>query len=121
MRFIERLAELLGERLVLAAGVRRFGKHAFRAAGAVFLSALGIDMYKLPLLARWASEQITHYARVAPLKSITEDFKRLHDNDVINPATIQDLEKNMKPIMNAALAKDTIKKQTNVQDNTTDT
>ena len=44
--------------------------------GAVFLSALGIELMKIQMLARWSSHIITHYTRLAPLRSITNDFKR---------------------------------------------
>ena len=77
---IEFIAALQGQRLTLSDGVRRYGKHSLSSTGAVFLSAMGIHMHKLGLLARWASAIITHYTRVAPLKSITDDFKRLHEH-----------------------------------------
>ena len=39
-------------------------------------SSLGIELSKIQMLARWASAIITHYTRLAPLRSITNDFKR---------------------------------------------
>ena len=52
------------------------GKHSFQSTGAVYLSSLGIELLKIQMLARWASPIITHYTRLAPLRSITNDFKR---------------------------------------------
>ena len=54
---------------MLSDGVNIFGKHSWRATGAVYLSALGIELAKISLLARWASALIVHYARIAPLRS----------------------------------------------------
>ena len=34
-------------------------------------------MIKIQLLARWGSPIITHYTRLAPLKSLVDDFKRV--------------------------------------------
>ena len=42
----------------------------------MYLSSLGIELLKIQMLARWASPIITHYTRLAPLRSITNDFKR---------------------------------------------
>ena len=40
-------------------GQRRFSKHTFRSMGAAFLSALGIELMKIQMLARWSSHIIT--------------------------------------------------------------
>ena len=42
----------------------------------MYLSGLGIELLKIQMLARWTSAMITHYARLAPLRSITNGFKR---------------------------------------------
>ena len=53
-----------------------YGKHSRRAAGAVYLTKIGLHIYKIQLLARWASPLITHYARLAPLKTLATDMKK---------------------------------------------
>ena len=68
VKLIEYIATLLGDVLTLKGGVRRYGKHSWRATGAVYFAALGLNMHKIGMLARWASPIILHYARVAPLK-----------------------------------------------------
>ena len=73
---VDELATRCDEPLENKLGQRRFGKHSFRSMGAVYLSALGIELLKIQMLARWSSHIITHYTRLAPLKSITTDFKR---------------------------------------------
>ena len=80
---VDELATRSGESLVTPDGQRRYGKHSFRSTGAVYLSSLGIELLKIQMLARWASPIITHYTRLAPLRSITNDFKRA----ILNTAT----------------------------------
>ena len=41
----------------------------------MFLTSLGIEVIKVKMLARWASAVVTLYARLAPLKAITNVFK----------------------------------------------
>eukprot|EP00971_Amphidinium_carterae_P048008 945238-Amphidinium_carterae.2 len=49
--------------------------HAFRAIGARFLASVGLDIGVIMLAARWSSPIVYHYAREAPLMSITQAFK----------------------------------------------
>ena len=72
---VDALATRTGESIITPDGQRRYGKHSFRNTGAVYLSSLGIELLKIQMLARWASPIITHYTRLAPLRSITNDFK----------------------------------------------
>ena len=62
VKLIGYIATLLGEALVLKGGVRRYGKHPWRATGAVFFAAVGLNMHKIGTLARWASPIILHFA-----------------------------------------------------------
>ena len=73
---VDELAKRSGEDIHTQEGQRRYGKHSFRSTGAVYLSSIGIELLKIQMLARWASTIITHYTRLAPLRSITADFKR---------------------------------------------
>ena len=58
-------------------------------------------MYKIGMLARWSSPIITHYARMAPLVSLTDDFKRKHGDkeQLLNMTQIQNLEKKIKDVL----------------------
>ena len=67
VELVDELAKRAGEALFTKDGQRRFGKHSFRSTGAVYLSALGIELLKIQMLARWASAVITRYTRLAPL------------------------------------------------------
>ena len=75
LELIETLAQLTGESMVTAEGKNRFGRHSWRAAGAVYLTSLGLEVVKIHMLARWESALITHYALLAPLKTLGDDFK----------------------------------------------
>ena len=76
LEFIEAVATLMNEPLYTDKGVRRFGKHSFRATGAVYLALVGTSVEKIQLVGRWSCGVVVHYTRSAPLKSIAEDFKR---------------------------------------------
>ena len=74
---VDAIAELLGQPLCTKSGVRRYGKHSWRATGAVYLTSLRMELYRIQLLARWSSPVIMHYARLAPLTNITEHVREL--------------------------------------------
>ena len=61
----------LGAPLLSTAGGRRFGKHSWRATGAVYLSSLQLELFKIQLMARWSSPIIMRYARSASLQGLT--------------------------------------------------
>ena len=58
-------------------GRNAFGGHSCRVSGAKFLSGLGLELYKLALLARWSSPVILRYVGEAPLRTVTDDCRRL--------------------------------------------
>ena len=105
IRLVEFIAVATGEKLTLAVGIRRFGKHSWRSTCAACLSGLGIGIHEIMLLARWASAIIMHYARAAPLKIITDDFKRLYENQSQETLQIDVLETKLKKVISKA-AKD---------------
>lgn len=74
--FIVELAVLCGEPLKSKSGQNRFGKHSWRATGAVFLGACGIEVWKITMLGRWHCSIVISYTRTAPLATVTDDFKR---------------------------------------------
>ena len=46
-------------------------------AGAKYLSGIGVELYKLALLARWSSPIIMRYVGEAPLATVTSDCRKL--------------------------------------------
>ena len=76
LALIEELAKMTGEAILTHDGRKRFGKHSWRSTGAVFMTGIGIEIFKVQLMGRWACAVVTHYTRLAPLKAITEYFRR---------------------------------------------
>ena len=68
LEFIEAVATLMNEPLHTDKGIRRFGKHSFRATGAVYLALMGISVEKIQLMGRWSCGVVVHYTRSAPLE-----------------------------------------------------
>ena len=79
VELIETLAQLLGEPLAHKSGVHKFGRHPWRATGAVHLTGKRLELFRVQLLARWASPVILHYARLAPLVGLTEHVRELQE------------------------------------------
>ena len=57
-------------------GESLFGGHSMRTGGAVHLSSFGLSETKIEAMARWRSPMLLHYARQAPLRAITEEYKQ---------------------------------------------
>ena len=72
---VDKVAVMTGEAVKDENGDNRFGNHSWRSAGAVYLTAIGIEVYIVQMLARWACAQVLHYTRLAPLKGLTSKFK----------------------------------------------
>ena len=72
---VDDLATRAGEPILDDDGDKLYGNHSWRTGGAVYLTSIGIDPYKVNLLARWKSPMITHYAKLAPSKAIASEFK----------------------------------------------
>lgn len=66
-----------GGRVRSPTGTRLFGGHSFRVSGAQMLAALGIEVVKIMVLARWAGETVLRYIREAPLAHLAEEVKAL--------------------------------------------
>ena len=79
VRTLECLAEMYGASLTDDLGRRAFGGHSFRISGSRMLASMGIELYKIALLARWASNIIMRYVSEAPLVTLSEDCRRLLD------------------------------------------
>ena len=126
---IEQLARALGEPILTAAGQKRFDRHSWRSTGAVWLAGMRLDLYRIQLIARWASAMVLHYARLAPLKDITERVRELETvnslGEVIKALTddlasmknkLAKMDSNTKALLEKevaiAVAADQAKKQT---------
>ena len=73
---IEKVTLLLGEPLTDLQGRNRFGGHTLRITGARRLARLSIPTPTIMLLARWASMVVLRYIREAPLKGLTQEYRR---------------------------------------------
>ena len=76
VEFVEAIAQLCGEPVRNRTGQRRYGRHSFRSTGAVWLTSMGIEIAKVQILGRWNCGLVLHYCRLAPLKTVTEDYKK---------------------------------------------
>jgi hypothetical protein len=76
---LEALASRCGASLVDDLGRRAFGGHSFRISGSRMLASMGLELSKIALLARWASNIIMRYVSEAPLVTLSEDCRRLLD------------------------------------------
>ena len=72
---IEAVVSLVGEPLVDPNGVRRHGGHTLRITGARTMAALGIEIYLIQLMARWASDVVYRYVAEAPLSRMTAAYR----------------------------------------------
>ncbi len=58
-------------------GENLLGGHSFRVTGAQRLAAMGIEVVKIMVLARWAGDTILRYVKEAPLCSLHDDVRAL--------------------------------------------
>ena len=85
---ITSLASRCGSKTVDAHGRNLYGGHSLRTGGAVLLTGLGLDSVKVECLGRWHSSMLLHYSRLAPLKSLTKEY-RLHAQPVRDSNKVQ--------------------------------
>ena len=72
-------------------GERLFGGHSFRVTGAQRLATLGVEVSKIMVLARWASDAVLRYVREAPLEHLSAEVLELEaQQDLVQ--TIRNLE-----------------------------
>ena len=55
------------------------GGHSFRVTGAQRYAALGVEVTKIMILARWAGGAVLRYVRDAPLANLAEEVRALED------------------------------------------
>ena len=79
VKLVEELARRSGEETVTKDCSKRYGKHSWRATGAVLFMLIGMVLINIMMLARWSSPVTTHYARLAPLTGfiIPESYRVL--------------------------------------------
>ena len=94
---VEQTATAVSDTVRDESGRRKFTGHTFRVQGAQFLAAMGLELFKIQLLARWASPIIMRYAAAAPLQAVTGDFRRLRQQ-----ATLDDVIKELRDLLKRA-------------------
>jgi hypothetical protein len=70
----EALGLALGQPIHSATGIRLFGGHTPRVTGAQALAAAGVEVNKIPILARHSRDTILRYVADAPLLSLRADL-----------------------------------------------
>ena len=73
---IIKLASMIDSRTHDDLGRPLFGGHSLRTGGAVALAGLGVDSAKIQCLARWESPMLLRYAKLAPLRTLTDEYKQ---------------------------------------------
>ena len=114
VKLVEKIAMMTGERTLTAEGRNRYGKHSWRSTGAVFLTFIGLEVMKIQLLARWGSPIITHYTRLAPLKTPAEDFKRIAIRKVLSDK-MQETDGTRRKLAREAIDMKKMNKEVNKQ------
>jgi hypothetical protein len=66
-----------GESIRSASGARLYGGHSFRATGAQRLAALGVEVIKIMILARWSGDTVLRYIKDAPLANLPNEVLAL--------------------------------------------
>ena len=111
-KFIQNIEYLVcnqGLRLTGERGNRLFGGHSARVTGAQFLAGVGLDIFLIQLLARWASQVVLRYVREAPLKNLTRTtVERLRgtraDSGPPVPSNSKGLEQRLKKLEHSLTA-----------------
>ena len=91
-----------------------YGGHSMRTGGASLLSRLGLDSARIEAMARWNSPMLLHYARTAPLRAITSEFRcraasSSSSNTTVEPSLISNLQtaiSDLKTRLDAVLEAD---------------
>ena len=83
---IELLVAFSGRPVLTPDGHRRFGGHSHRVEGARMLARMGMEIYKIQLMARWSSAVVMRYVGTAPLDSMTADAVRLASRSAADEA-----------------------------------
>jgi hypothetical protein len=101
----EEIAMACGEPLTDADGVRRYGGHSARVTGAQSLTAIGISIDKVKLLARHSSDALYRYVQGAPLQSIRLDLGLPERPSCSFVSASNEGKPNLKAVLERALHK----------------
>ena len=71
------IAQALQQPVTDEFGRNIFGGHSMRVSGARHYAGLGLELFKLQVLARWTSPVILRYVAESPLTTITKDCRQL--------------------------------------------
>ena len=91
VKVVTTLAEMTGEELTTEAGTNKYGRHVWRSMGAIELAEARVDMFRIQLMARWASAEVLHYARLAPLTGLTDHVRELQTTNSLGKV-IRDIQ-----------------------------
>lgn len=96
---LEYMHERAGLDIVDEDGTNLLGGHSLRLAGARLLTAAGLHVYQVELMARWNSPMLLHYARAAPLTKVTQEYENaIHRNSIT--AALDQLRQQMQDLRN---------------------
>ena len=76
---LERTVAATGAKIVSENGGRLLGGHSFRVSGAQRLAALGVEVAKIMIMARWAGESVLRYVQEAPLETLPKEVIALEE------------------------------------------
>jgi hypothetical protein len=76
---LETTVQAYGAPVALPNGAKLLGGHSFRVTGAQRLAALGVEVVKIMVLARWAGETVLRYIRDAPLDNLPAEVRALEE------------------------------------------
>ena len=69
---LEELLSTRGVTITDKMGRRLFGGHSFRVTGSRYWVAMGLEVFKLQVFARWGSNVVLRYVAEAPLANLTQ-------------------------------------------------
>ena len=97
----ECVAVLLEIPLTTPEGRRYLGGHSARVSGARYWVRIGVEIYKVQLLARWKSSIVLRYVQEAPLQSITGDVVELQKGRLDVLADLECIRKDVVALRQA--------------------
>lgn len=89
---VEELARRLGHPVKTAEGRNVYGGHVWRVSGAVHLAAIGLEVWLIQILFRWASATVLRYVAEAPLNKVGEKYRAKFNEEHASGAMQQALE-----------------------------
>ena len=100
VKTLETTIEAMGLPIANDVGCKLYGGHSFRVTGARRLAALGVEIAKIMVMARWSSDAVFRYIRDAPLDRLPAEVAELEDQRNLHD-TIRELKKEVETIKDA--------------------